>query len=57
LIHHRKIAHEHIAILAAITARDPDGAAHAMTAHLTRIETLIAQLKQESHNWFTDDSN
>jgi DNA-binding GntR family transcriptional regulator len=48
---------EHIAILAAITARDPDGAAHAMTAHLTRIETLIAQLKQESHNWFTDDSN
>ncbi|SFK93639.1 transcriptional regulator, GntR family [Loktanella salsilacus] len=48
---------EHIAILAAITARDPNGAAHAMTAHLTRIETLIAQLKQQSHNWFTDDSN
>jgi DNA-binding FadR family transcriptional regulator len=48
---------EHIAILAAITAGDADAAAQAMTDHLTRIEVLIAQLKQQSHDWFTDHTD
>ncbi|WP_394152162.1 GntR family transcriptional regulator [Loktanella salsilacus] len=47
---------EHIAILAAISSGNADLAAQAMTSHLTRIEVLIAQLKQQSHEWFTDRS-
>lgn len=47
---------EHIAILAAIAARDAQAAAEAMTRHLSRIELLIAQIKTQNHDWFVDTS-
>ncbi|WP_232962256.1 GntR family transcriptional regulator [Paracoccus tegillarcae] len=45
---------EHIVILAAIAARDSEAAAEAMTRHLSRIEVLIQQIKDQNHNWFVD---
>lgn len=45
---------EHIAILDAIAEKDVDAAADALTGHLARIETLIAWIKAENHNWFLD---
>ena len=45
---------EHIAILDAISARDPDAAADAIDKHLSRIFVQIEEIKAENHNWFTD---
>lgn len=45
---------EHVAIHDALSARDPDAAADAMTRHLSRILVLIEEVKAESHSWFTD---
>lgn len=46
---------EHIRILDAITRKQPDDAAAAMETHLSRITTIIAEIKAENHDWFTDD--
>lgn len=45
---------EHQAIVAAISQRDPDAAAEAMTRHLSRIEADIARIKAENHGWFVE---
>lgn len=45
---------EHIAILEALTARDPDAAAAAIDKHLARILIQVEAIKAENHNWFTD---
>lgn len=45
---------EHIEILAAIAARQPDVAASRMTAHLARIDVLIREVKAKNHEWFLD---
>lgn len=47
---------EHIAILGAIEARDPDAAEAAMTRHLSRIITLIEDVKSRQHRFFLDAS-
>ena len=46
---------DHRAILAAIRARDPDGAAAAMQRHLGRIEQQIGRVRAEHGAYFTDD--
>jgi GntR family transcriptional regulator, rspAB operon transcriptional repressor len=50
----RLALNEHIAILEAIRARDPEAAAAAMNRHLSRILILIEEIKAENHAWFTD---
>lgn len=45
---------EHIAILEALTARDADAAAVAISGHLSRILVQIDALKADSHDWFAD---
>jgi DNA-binding GntR family transcriptional regulator len=45
---------EHIDIFNAISARDPDAAAAAITKHLSRILVLIEEVKALDHSWFTD---
>ena len=45
---------EHEMILDAIRRNDPEAAAAALTQHLSRIMGLIAKLKAENHDWFTD---
>ena len=47
---------EHVALLAAICARDKDAAAAAMTKHLSRILILIEEVKAQNHSWFKDSS-
>jgi DNA-binding GntR family transcriptional regulator len=47
---------EHLIILDTITNRKPDEAAAAFAQHLSRIDDLIATIKAENHNWFTDDA-
>lgn len=47
---------EHLVILDAITNRKPDDAAAAFVQHLSRIDDLIATIKEENHSWFTDDA-
>lgn len=50
----RQALEEHVAILDALSARDPDAAAAAVTRHLSRILVLIEEVKAMNHNWFTD---
>lgn len=50
----RQALEEHIAILDALAARDPDAVAAAMTRHLSRILKLIEEVKSLGHDWFTD---
>lgn len=45
---------EHIAIVDALTARNPDAASDAIDKHLSRILVQIDEIKAENHNWFTD---
>ncbi|SMY08944.1 GntR family transcriptional regulator [Flavimaricola marinus] len=45
---------EHIAILDAISATDPDSAEQAMESHLSRILVLIEEVRQQDHRWFSD---
>jgi len=45
---------EHIEILDAIARKDPNDAVRAMETHLSRITTLIAEIKSVNHDWFTD---
>lgn len=45
---------EHIAILDAITAHDPDAAAEAMNTHLSRILIDIEEVQANSDEWFTE---
>lgn len=45
---------EHIEILAALSARQPDAAAAAVTKHLDRILVLISEVKALDHRWFAD---
>ncbi|MCB5200457.1 DNA-binding transcriptional regulator, GntR family [Loktanella sp. DSM 29012] len=45
---------EHVAILDAISARDPDTAEAAMTAHLSRIVVLIDEVKKQQHSFFQE---
>lgn len=47
---------EHVILLNAISARDPDAAAAALVQHLSRILVLIKQFKSEKHEWFSDKS-
>ena len=50
----RRALDEHVAIFDAIRDGDADAAVAAMTAHLSRILTLLAALKTGNHDWFTD---
>lgn len=47
---------EHIEILAAIAARDAERARRAITGHLSRIESLIEEMKVQKHDWFAETS-
>lgn len=47
---------EHILVLDAIAANNPEAAAAAMTTHLARITVLIDEIKAKNHAWFTDDA-
>jgi GntR family transcriptional regulator, rspAB operon transcriptional repressor len=47
---------QHIKIFEAISARDPDVAAAAMTEHLSRILVLIEDIKAQNHGWFSQIS-
>lgn len=52
----RNIAYdEHVALLGAISARDADTAEKIITAHLSRILILIANLKSQNHGWFAEN--
>lgn len=51
----KKALQEHILVLKAINRNDPDGAAHAMATHLSRITLLIDEIKLKNTLWFTDD--
>lgn len=46
---------EHVVILDALNARDPEAVAVAITDHLSRILVLIDEVKAMNHTWFTDD--
>lgn len=46
---------EHVALLAALGARDAEAAAAAMRDHLSRIADQIAALRQQHHSWFASD--
>ena len=49
----QKVAYdEHVAILAALRARDPEQAVLAMAAHLSQILIHIDDIKAENHDWF-----
>jgi len=52
----RQALEEHVVILDALSARDPDAAAAAITNHLSRILVLIEEVKAMNHSWFTDAS-
>ncbi len=43
---------EHVALLEAIKARDPDAASAAIERHLSRILVLIDEVKKLDHRWF-----
>lgn len=45
---------EHIVLFDALSARDADAAAAAITKHLDRIELLIREVKAQDHSWFED---
>lgn len=44
---------EHIAILDALSRKDSNAAAAALEKHLSRITSLIAEIKAVNHDWFT----
>jgi len=44
----------HVELLAALRDRNPDRAENAMRDHLSQIESAIAQLREENHEWFED---
>lgn len=46
---------EHIALLDAISGRNPDAAEAVITHHLSRILVHIAEVKAQNHSWFTDN--
>lgn len=50
----RQALEEHVAVLDALVARDPDAVAAAMTRHLSRILVLIEEVRSLGHDWFTD---
>lgn len=50
----RQALDEHVAIFVAVSARDADAAAAAITRHLSRILVLIEEVKALDHSWFTD---
>lgn len=52
----RRAFEEHCKILDAIRARDADAAVGTMTAHLSRILTLLTDLKAGNHHWFRNDA-
>lgn len=45
---------EHRKMFEAISARDTEAAAACVQQHLSRIVTLIEQMKTENHSWFED---
>lgn len=46
---------EHVQILAALCARDPDAAATRLSAHLSRIETIVKKIREESAEYFSPE--
>lgn len=48
------VLQEHIMILDALTQRNADAAADAMTKHLSRILLLLETMRAEKHDWFED---
>lgn len=48
---------EHVAILEALSTRDPDRVAQSVTQHLGRIVDQIDRLKAEQHHWFVFRDN
>ena len=50
----RRALEEHVAIFHAIKDHDAEAAVSAITAHLSRILTLLASLKSGNHDWFAE---
>lgn len=50
----KRAFNEHIQMLDAISNNNPDAAAESIKLHLSRIETLITEIKETNHNWFTE---
>lgn len=46
---------DHVAILAALRSREPEEAAAAMRAHLSRIKEQIDRIFQQNHDYFADE--
>lgn len=46
---------DHVDILNAVRARDPDRAEAAIRLHLGRIEPLVERLREENHEWFLEE--
>jgi DNA-binding GntR family transcriptional regulator len=47
---------DHLAIMAALKARDADAAADAIRTHLSRIRDQIAFIRAQNHSWFAGDA-
>ncbi|MEO8240851.1 MAG: GntR family transcriptional regulator [bacterium] len=50
----RRAYDDHLLIMAALKARDGDGAALAMRQHLSRIKEQVDRIRAENHAWFAD---
>ncbi len=46
---------DHVEILAALKAHDPQKAAEVMREHLSRISAIIATIREESHDYFAKE--
>jgi DNA-binding GntR family transcriptional regulator len=47
---------DHLAIMAALRARDADAAADAIRTHLSRIKDQIEIIRAQNHSWFAGDA-
>ncbi len=47
---------EHVTIVKALRAKDTEASIQAMRSHLSQIERVIDQLREENHDWFSDES-
>lgn len=48
----RRAYDDHLMVFAALKSRDPEAAAQAMRAHLSRIAEQIDRIRAENHAWF-----
>jgi DNA-binding GntR family transcriptional regulator len=47
---------DHLAIMAALRARDADAAGNAIRVHLSRIRDQIEIIRAQNHSWFAGDA-